>query len=229
MSPFKGLPKDFFRFFRELDANNNRPWFLEHKERYQASVVQPLLGFIEAMAGPLADISPHYRAIAKANGGSLFRIYRDTRFARDKTPYKTHAACHFRHERGRDAHAPGFYVHFENGRLFFGGGIWTPPSAALADIRAFIVDNPAAWRRIATAEAVSERGGVQGDQLKRPPRGFDPAHEHIEDLKRKSFFVMTGARQSLAYSPALVDEVAAAFEAAAPLSHFVCDALELPF
>ena len=128
MSPFKGLPKDFFRFFRELDANNNRPWFLEHKERYQASVVQPLLGFIEAMAGPLADISPHYRAIAKANGGSLFRIYRDTRFARDKTPYKTHAACHFRHERGRDAHAPGFYVHFENGRLFFGGGIWTPPS-----------------------------------------------------------------------------------------------------
>jgi len=229
MTAFKGLPKDFFRFFRELEANNNRPWFLEHKERYQSSVVQPLLGFIEAMAAPLADISPHYRAIARANGGSLFRIYRDTRFARDKTPYKTHAACHFRHERGRDAHAPGFYAHFENGRLFFGGGIWTPPSSALTAIRAFIADNPAAWRKIANAPAVLERGGLQGDQLKRPPRGFDPQHVHIEDLKRRSFFVMTSARQSLAYSPALVDEVSAAFAAAAPLSHFICDALELPF
>lgn len=229
MTTFKGLPKDFFRFFRELQANNNRPWFLAHKPRYQASVVEPLLAFIEAMAPRLEAISPHYRAIAKANGGSLFRIYRDVRFSNDKTPYKTHAACHFRHERGRDAHAPGFYAHFENGRLFFGGGIWTPPSPALAKIRTFIVDNPSAWRQLTEANEVAQRGGLQGDKLKRAPRGFDPQHEHIEDLKRKSYFVMTSARQSLAYSPELPDEVSAAFEAAAPLSHYLCDALELPF
>lgn len=229
MTPFKGLPRDFFAYFRDLEANNNRPWFTEHKQRYQQSVVAPLLGFIEAMAPRLQAISPHFLAIAKANGGSLFRIYRDTRFANDKTPYKTHAACHFRHERGRDVHAPGFYVHFERGRLFFGGGIWTPPSPALAAIRTFMVDNPVAWRRIVTAEDVVARGGLQGDQLKRPPRGFDASHEHIEDLKRKSFFVMTAAPQSLAGTAQLLDEVESAFRAAAPLSHFVCDALELQF
>lgn len=229
MADFHGFPRDFFRFFRELAANNNRPWFEANRDRYRESVVDPMLSFIEAMAPRLESISPHYRAIAKAHGGSMFRIYRDTRFSKDKTPYKTHAACHFRHARGKDAHAPGFYAHFENGGLYFGGGIWRPPSKELGLIRAFIADNPAAWRRIVRAKAVRDRGGLQGDQLKRPPRGFDPEHEHIGDLKRKSFYVMGRANQSLAYSPELVKEVTAAFRAAKPLSHFICDALEVPF
>jgi uncharacterized protein (TIGR02453 family) len=229
MNEFSGFPRDFFRFFRELAANNERPWFEANKARYRESVVAPMMAFIEAMAPRLEEISPHYRAIARPHGGSMFRIYRDTRFSKDKTPYKTHAGCHFRHELGRDAHAPGFYAHFENRRLYFGGGIWRPPSKELGLIRHFIADNPAAWRRIVNDDEVQARGGLQGDQLKRPPRGFDPGHEHIEDLKRKSFYVMTGARQSLAYSPELLDAVTDAFRATRPLSHFICDALEVPF
>lgn len=221
--------EDFFAFFRDLERHNERPWFHANKSRYQEAVQQPMLAFIDAMAAPLARITPHYRAIAKVQGGSLFRIYRDTRFSKDKTPYKTHAAAQFRHARGKDAHAPGFYAHFAVDGLVFGGGIWTPPSPALRAIREFMVDNPAAWRRLRSARAVQDRDGIQGTQLKRAPRGFDAEHEHVDDLRRKSFFLMGRAEPDLLLSPDLVPEVTKAFKAAAPLNHFICDALELPF
>ena len=210
MSDFNGFPPDFMRFFRDLEANNNRPWFNENKERYVRSVVEPMSAFITAMAPRLAKISEHYIANAKPHGGSMFRIYRDTRFSKDKTPYKTHAAAQFRHDAGKDAHAPGFYAHFARDGLHFGGGIWRPPSAHLTKIREYIVDNPTEWTRIKGAKAVKDRGGIRGDGLVRPPRGFDPEHRHIDDLKRKSFFVMAEAKPSLLRKPELVNEVATA-------------------
>ena len=112
-----------FDFMRELKANNERPWFEANKARYRAEVRDPMLDFIEAFAEPLAEISPHFRADPRPNGGSLFRIYRDTRFAKDKTPYKTNVGAHFRHEAGKDAHAPGFYLHLEPGMCFAGCGV----------------------------------------------------------------------------------------------------------
>src|SRR3954470_13982118 len=93
---FKGFSKDFFAFFKELKANNERPWFEENKERYKASVVAPISDFITAMSPRLAKISKHFIADPRPNGGSMFRIYRDVRFAKDKRPYKEHAAVHFR-------------------------------------------------------------------------------------------------------------------------------------
>lgn len=229
MSEFTGFPPDFFRFFKELEANNERPWFNANKDRFQASVQAPMSAFIVAMAPRLKKISSHYVADPKPHGGSMFRIYRDTRFSKDKTPYKTHAACHFRHAAGKDAHAPGFYAHFAREGLFFGGGIWNPPGPQLGRIREAIADNPAAWARIRNAAAIRRRGGIQGDSLKRPPRGFDPDHRHIEDLKRKSFFVMAQGKPALARSADLVNEVAAAFRATARLNRFVTEALGLPF
>ena len=229
MTVFKGFPADLFRFFEDLSAHNDREWFNAHRDRYQASVVDPMCAFITAMGPRLARISKHYVADPRPHGGSMFRIHRDVRFSKDKSPYKTHAACQFRHAAGKDAHAPGFYVHLEPGRVFFGGGIWRPPSPALAAIREHVVDSPAAWKRITRAKAVHERGGVQGEQLKRAPRGFDAEHEHADDLRRKSFFVMTEARPEDACSPAFAGQVAGGFRAAAPLARFVCDALELPF
>lgn len=229
MSSFKGFPEDFFGFYRALKNNNNRDWFNANKERYIESVVQPMRSFIEAMAPGLAKISPEYLADPRPNGGSMFRIYRDTRFSKDKTPYKTHAAAHFRHRAGKDAHAPGFYAHFETDGLFFGGGIWLPPSGHLAKIREYIVDNPGEWSRIRNARAVKDRNGIQGDSLTRPPRGFDPEHRHIEDLKRKSFYVMTEAEPDLIKSPQLIPSVTEALRAASGLNRFVTEALGLPF
>ena len=229
MSAFEGFPKDFFGFFNELKKNNNRTWFNANKQRYRESVVQPMGDYISAMAPRLESISPFYNADPRPHGGSMFRIYRDTRFSKDKTPYKTHAACHFRHSAGRDAHAPGFYLHIETDSISMGGGIWRPPSKQLGLIREFIADNPSAWERLKGSSEVKEMGGIQGDSLVRPPRGYKADSRHIEDLKRKSFYLMTGLAPELALSPALLDESARVFRTVAGLNHFINDALELPF
>jgi len=229
MSKFKGFPKDFFVFFKELKENNNRDWFTANKSRYQESVVTPMGEYITSIAPHLESISPHYNADPRAHGGSMFRIYRDTRFSKDKTPYKTHAACHFRHKSGRDAHAPGFYLHIETDGISIGGGIWHPPSKQLGQIREFIVDNPSAWEKLGQVPDVKKIGGVQGDSLSRPPRGYPSDARHIEDLRRKSFYLMTAVGVEKALSPALVTESTRIFRTAAKLNHFICDALELPF
>ena len=227
MTVFKGFPADLFRFFAELDKNNNRDWFNAAKERYIASVVQHMSEFILAMQPRLAAISPHYIADPRPHGGSMFRIHRDARFSKDKSPYKTHAACQFRHDAGNDVHAPGFYVHLGTDGLLFGGGIWHPPGPQLSRIRDFIADNARSWARIKNAPKVAELGGIQGETLLRPPRGFNAEHVHIEDLKRKSFFVMGEAGCSAATKPGFIDQVADACNRAAPLNRFICDALDL--
>jgi len=229
MSQFKGFPKDFFKFFNQLKKNNNRDWFAINKPRYLESVVQPKGDYIVSIAPHLKRISPFYKADPRPHGGSMFRIYRDARFSRDKTPYKTHAACHFRHEAGRDAHAPGFYLHIETDRISIGGGIWRPPSKQLGMIREFITDNPAAWEKLLRSSAIKKMDGIKGDGLKRPPRGYDADARHIDDLKRKSFFLMSEFDADLALSPALVSESARVFGDVAKLNHFITDALELPF
>ena len=187
MTSFNGFPQDFFSFYADLKKNNNRAWFNDNKPRYFEAVVNPMSEFIVAMVPRLQKISEHYIADPKPHGGSMFRIYRDTRFSKDKTPYKTHAACHFRHRLGKDAHAPGFYAHFETDQLVFGGGIWRPPARHLNAIWERIVDNPSEWAKMKNVKAIKDRDGIKGDGLKRPPRGFDPYHRHIEDLKLKIF------------------------------------------
>ena len=127
----------------------------------------------------------------RANGGSLFRIYRDTRFSKNKTPYKTNVGAHFRHAAGRDAHAPGFYLHLEPEACFAGCGVWHPDGPTLAGIRDAIVERADEWRRITTAADFTGTFELTGDSLKRPPRGYDPDHPLIDDLKRKSFVAVT--------------------------------------
>jgi len=203
---------------------------MENKSRYEAEVCEPLLAFIEDMAPRLKRVSKHYRAIPKKTGGSMFRIYRDVRFSRDGKPYKEHGACQFRHELGKDAHAPGFYVHLQPGQVFFGGGIWTPPGPELLKLRETIVDSPAAWGKIINDRNQKERfGGIRGNGLKTAPRGFDPEHKHIEDLRRKSFFLMREGTQKMAGSAAFLDEVESVFMTSRPLMRFICHALEVPF
>lgn len=229
MTEFQGFPEDFFAFFEDLKRNNARDWFNENKSRYTESVVNPISAFIVSMRPHLKKISTHYTADPKPHGGSMFRIYRDTRFSKDKTPYKTHAGIQFRHEAGKDAHAPGFYVHLAAEGVYFGGGIWNPPGPQLGRIRDFIADNARSWSRISNANKVKETGGIKGDSLKCPPRGFDAEHVHIDDLKRKSFYIMTELDAAEALKPDFVEVVTEGFRRAAPLNRFITDALDLPF
>jgi uncharacterized protein (TIGR02453 family) len=172
--------KSAFEFLGELKRNNNRDWFQAHKERFDRDVKEPFLDFI-ADAGPrLRRISPNLVADPRPVGGSLFRIYRDVRFSKDKSPYKTHAGAHFQLGR-KGVHGPGYYLHLEPGACFVAGGMWMPDPKALQMIRERIADGPAEWKR---ARGRLDHGE---DALKRPPRGFDPEHPMIEDIKRKSF------------------------------------------
>lgn len=229
MSAFAGLPADYFRFFNELSANNSREWFNDNKDRFRASVQEPLSAFVEAMAPRLKKISKHFVADPRLNGGSVFRIYKDVRFSKDKTPYKTHGAVQFRHALGKDAHAPGFYVHLDPKEIFYGGGIWTPPSPALLKVREAIRDTGAGWKKATTGAAFKKRfGDVRGDSLTRPPRGFDADDPMIEDIKRKSFFAMAEARPAAAKKASFCDDVEAAMKDARPMMKFLCDALDAP-
>lgn len=217
------IQPETFAFLRELAANNDRDWFQANKKRYKAEVVGPVTDFIAAMAEPVAAISPHIVVDPRPNGGSMFRIHRDTRFSKDKSPYKTHVGAQFRHSAGKDAHAPGFYVHLEPGNVFFGGGIWQPQGEPLRAIRQRIVDKPDAWREATGALA------LEGEQLKRAPKDFDPEHPLIEDLRRKSFFAMAQGSEEGAGKPGFTKDVAAQFERVAPLMAFVAAAIGVPF
>jgi uncharacterized protein (TIGR02453 family) len=226
---FKGFPKDFFAFFRELKANNERPWFEANKQRFRDSVQAPMSAFIEAMAPRLAKVSKNFVADPRPNGGSMFRIYRDVRFSKDKRPYKEHAACHFRHRLGKDVHAPGFYMHFGD-ETIFGGGLWMPPPDALAQIRGAIASRPAAWKKTLADKVFAKQfDGVSGDALVRPPRGFDPEHPFIADIKKKSFYAMREEGAKFAASPKLVDEVDTSFTSVSPLMKFLCGAVGVPY
>jgi uncharacterized protein (TIGR02453 family) len=229
MQEFSGLPKDFFAFFNELHFNNEKRWFEANKTRYKSSVVEPLCALIAAIGESMPKVSKHIVCDARPNGGSMFRIYRDTRFSKDKTPYKSNAGLHFRHALGRDAHAPGFYMHFAPKEVFFGGGLWMPEPDDLAKIRRRIADGPKDWAKVTSALASSKLfNGIEGEGLARPPKGFDADHPHVEDLKRKSFYVMHKSNERTALSPKLVDEAMTAFSAAKPLMTFLCKAVDAP-
>lgn len=231
MGYFKGFDKDFWKFFDDLKENNNREWFTENKPRYQEHIVATCMDFIVDMGERLKDISPHYTAIPKANGGSMFRIYRDARFSKDKRPYKENAGIQFRHKLGKDAHAPGFYVNLHKDRLFYGGGIWQPESKTLSEIRDRICYYPKKWQGVIENEdIVNIFGGVSGDGLVRPPRGYDADHKYIEDIKRKNFFAMKEENNYKKTMKAdFLDEVAQTFDAASPLLAFICDAKGIEF
>ena len=223
---FTGFGKDFFGFFRELAANNEKAWFEAHKARYREKVVAPVSDFIAAMAPKLRKVSAHFVADPRPVGGSMFRIYRDTRFAKDKSPYKTHTGVQFRHAAGKDAHAPGFYLHLEPKRIFFGGGAWMPAPPLLNAVRARIAEQPAAWKKAVAAPSLVETFGGLGDghPLARAPKGFAPDHPHIDDLRKRSFFVTVDATEADAAKPAFLGDVAEAFMAAKPVMRFLTQA-----
>ena len=218
-----------FRFLTALDRHNSREWFHDHKPEYEQHVREPFLQLIGDLQAPLAKISPHYRADPRKVGGSLFRIHRDTRFSHNKLPYKPWQGARFFHERRHEIAAPSFYMHIQPGDCFAGGGMWHPESDDLKRIRAFLADNPAAWKKATQGKAFKARFTFWGESLSRPPRGYDPNHELIDDLKRKDFAVGESFDQATACSPKLLPTLVDTFRHVAPLVDYLCAAQELEF
>jgi uncharacterized protein (TIGR02453 family) len=222
------ITPELFGFLRELKDNNDRAWFEAHRSVYEDAVREPLRAFIRDFDPLLEGVSPHMVADDRKSGGSLFRIHRDTRFSKDKSPYKTWAAIQFRHQAGRDVHAPGFYLHLEPGRVFMGAGCWHPDREALDGIRDAIADEPESW--LAVRDAVVA-GGFQltGDSLKRPPRGYPPEHPAMDDLKRKDFIAVRDLSEAAVVNPGFISSYAGMCGDAAPLMRFLTTALDVRF
>ena len=229
MSATASFDPELFDFLRDLRQNNRRDWFQEHKERYEEHVKHPALQFISDFGPRLRKISGNYTADPRPVGGSLFRIYRDVRFSKDKSPYKTAVGIQFRHKQGKDAHSPGFYLHLEPDGCFVGLGIWHPDGKTLARIRAYLADDPTRWKRIVGGKRFREEFELGGESLKRAPKGYDPDHPSIEDLKRKDYIASTPLDENTVIRAGFLDEYARLCRAGAPLVRYLCDATGIPF
>ncbi|MDT7919287.1 MAG: DUF2461 domain-containing protein [Meiothermus sp.] len=210
---------ELFQFLVELRYNNQREWFQANKPRYEAWVRQPFLRFIADLAPRLEKIAPDY----VAGPQSLFRIHRDTRFSANKAPYKTHAGAQFRHRLGQDVHMPGFYIHLEPDNCFLGAGMWMPEPDNLRRIRAAIARQDPRWLMLRKKLKLDGEG-----KLTRPPKGFDPHHPLIEDLKQRSFTVSYNLSEEIVVSEELMDTVEKTFRRLLPLNRFLSEVLLLP-
>lgn len=221
-----------FTFLKELEANNNKPWWEENKDRYITVIREPAKEFIADFGQRLQGISDHFVADTRTNGGSLMRPYRDVRFSKDKTPYKTNVGIQFRHEMGKDVHAPGFYVHIERGECFAGVGLWTPETKVAHQIRDAIYEDPDRWKKATKYKSftnVWDLTADEEDRLKRVPKQYDLEFPYTDDLRMKSFIAGHRFTQKAITSPEFDADLAKVFKAASNLNAFLCNAIGLPY
>ena len=216
-----------FEFFEELSRDNNREWFLNNKSRYENEVREPMLAFIADFAPRLRKISANFVADPRPSGGSMMRIYRNLRFSRDKTPYKTNAAAAFGHRGAGHFDAPSFYLSLSAAEGFAGVGMWHPDADGLRKVRDAIVARPQNWKKVFNDRKFRARFETLGEVLSRPPRGYDPAHPLIEDLKRKSFVGGMELTRREVCSEKFLDQFTSACADAAPFMKFLTEALGL--
>jgi uncharacterized protein (TIGR02453 family) len=212
-----------FHFLKRLKRNNRRDWFEKHRGEYESLILQPAVRFIADFAPHLYAISPYLVADARPYRGSLFRIYRDTRFSHDKRPYKWHTAMQFSHA-GKDVHSPGFYLHLQPGSCFAACGLWHPDTRTLLKARTTIVSRAEGWRAV--------RGLINWDdasKLSRPPRGFPCDHEFIDDLKLRAIGTSIEFGERQVCSPGFMQTFISACRKMAPLAEFLSHALGLKF
>ena len=225
---FDGFSPQTTKFLKQLSRNNNRDWFNDRKSRYEEHVLFPALELVADIEAPLRKVSGCFTAVAKRSGGSIMRIYRDTRFSKDKTPYKTNLGIHFRHEVGKDVHAPGFYFHIDPDDIFFAAGIWHPQTGVLSQIRAQIDEDSSRWKRVINSKKFKDQFERRGDSLKRPPRGYEATHPLIDDLKLKDHIAITPIQPDEILDRSLIDLLCRKMKLSLPYMRFLCDALQLP-
>ena len=217
-----------FGFLEELRLHNDRDWFERNKDRYVRDVRDPMLRFIADVAPVLRTIAPRLAADPRPVGGSMFRIHRDQRFSKDKTPYKTNVAAGFRHEAGREAPGPGLYVSLSPGSVEVGGGVWHPGPEPLRLIRRAIADDPAAWKRALRAPGLDGLAWW-GDSLSRTPKGFPCGHPLDAWLRRKDFAAGIELGEAEALAPDFLDRCAKAWRPLCPAMGFMAKAVGLPW
>ena len=231
MARFGGFRPGAFQFLRDLGRNNEKVWFEAHRDVYEREVREPMRLLVETFDARLRSLAPEIVGDPKR---SMFRIYRDVRFSRDKAPYKTNAGAWFYHrDAGRkvgregEGGGAGFYFHIDPFRCFMAGGLWMPARPALQRIREAIAAQPTALARLTSAPAFRRRFDGLSDEVKlrRVPRGFPPDHPAAEWLKLESFTAAAPIEQNVITSPRLVDRLCRDFEPLVPLVRWLNRAL----
>lgn len=222
--PFDGFPREGINFLKRLKRNNNRPWFEKHKHEYDSTVKLPMQSLIAGLQPHFERFAPEFEITPKR---SIFRIYRDVRFSKDKTPYKTHVAAHFvlRGKR-KGIEGSGYYLQIEPGEVYVGAGIYMPDAEQVKKIRRAVADQ--ADRFVSIVEDAKFKklfGRLEGEKLQRVPKGYEPGHSMAEWLKYKQFFVWREWPESKCLKGKFVAEVADIYEAATPLVRFLNESM----
>jgi uncharacterized protein (TIGR02453 family) len=221
-------------FLRGLARHNRKEWFEEHRPDYERELKAPLSALIEEMDVRLAEFAPEIVGSPKK---SAFRIHRDVRFSKDKSPYKTHVACWFFHRDvgtrivSEAVHGgAGFYIQVKPGESFCGGGIWMPPRPALQKIRESLVDDLEGFEAIVKDKGFRRRFGALDEEgrLTRVPRGYAPDHPAAEWLRFPSFTVGTDLTDAEVTSSRLPATLARHYAALTPFVRWLNSALGLP-
>ena len=216
---FAGFPEQMLTFFRGLKRSNRREWFQPRKHLFEEHVKEPMVQLIEALNGELAKFAPEYVTEPR---DAVFRIYRDTRFSPDKTPYKTHIAASFARRGGERLCAGGFYFSVSSDQIEIAGGIYHPLPDTMLLVRRHIAENFEELRRILTDKKLRRHlGELQGGELSRAPKGFDPTHPAIDLIKKKDWVLAATLEPSLALTPRLHREIADRFRMMVPLINFL--------
>ncbi len=216
---FPGFPKDALRFLRLLKRHNNREWFLEHKGIYETSVKRPMEQLITALSHDFDQFAPEMVASPKV---SAYRIHRDTRFSKDKSPYKTHVAAVFPHKRLGKHEGAGFYLHVAPSEVFVGGGLYRPLPEDLNAVRQRIAEKPKVFLNIVNGRSFRTLfGEVSGERLRKAPRGFFQEHPASEHLKLKQFLAGRDLEPALSTSPEFYELIVSTFRAMLPFIRFL--------
>ncbi len=222
--PFRGLRPAALTFLRALRKNNRRDWFETNRATYERELKDPLKAMVEELDVRFATLAPEFVGDPRT---SLFRIHRDIRFSKDKSPYKSHAAFWIFHRApGRGVGqtvdgGAGFYFHVEPGASLVAGGLWMPPRPKLQRVRDAIADDPDGWEALVLAKPFLRRfGGLTEDDpgvlLKRLPRGYAPGHPAERWLRFNSFTVSRALSDTKVLSPKVVDIAMRDFAAMVP-------------
>lgn len=225
---FAGFDPEAIRFLLELRANNERSWFQPRKAEYERLLKLPL----EALCSDLGERFRARRIPLRADAGSPFRIYRDVRFSKDKSPYKTHISASFPwaadeaparpRSRTESVHHPGGYFHFAPDEGYVGGGIWHPARPYLDAWRSAVANDPKRIRTLVDAPAFRTAfGALDGDRLKRMPPGYPADHPQAELLTLKDVLFGRSLTDDEVLSPDLPDLLADAFATASPFLRYL--------
>lgn len=219
MPGFGGFPKEALTFFKGLEKNNNKDWFDPRKQTFESTVKAPMIQLVDALNAHMAVAAPHFVTDPKK---AIYRIYRDTRFSKDKTPYKTHIAAVFNH-RLLDKHSSaGFYFAVSHKSVDFGGGVYMPEAEQMLTLRTLFAERYAEFRKLAAAKPVRALiGDLQGEKLTRPPKGFPAGHAADELLRAKQWYWYVEMPSAIATTPKLLPELKKRFDALAPLMEFM--------